>query len=79
MKTSIPFSRPSRTTSRTGRIRPVRFVIWGNSMTLVRGVIASRMRATNASGEGSGIGKEIFLTTMPSRRARWFQVVIIRG
>ena len=65
--------------SRTGRICPERFVICGNSMTRVLDVIAARMRSTKAPGEGSGMGKAIFLTTIPSRRARCSQLVIIRG
>ena len=54
-------------------------MICGNSMTLVLGVIASRTRSTKTAGDGSGIGNEIFLTTIPSRRARCSQLVIIRG
>ena len=64
--------------SRTGRIWPVRFVMWVTSMTRVRGVMARRKRSTTSAAEGGGTGKEICLTTTPSRRARCSQVVIIR-
>ena len=49
------------------------------SMTRVRGVMALRNASTTAAGEGGGTGKLTCLTTMPSRRARCAQDVIMRG
>ena len=65
--------------SRTGRIWPVRLVMWVTSMTRVFGVIAARKRATTSAGDFGGTGKLIGFRTMPSRRARCSQDVIIRG
>ena len=65
-----PCSRAIATTSRTGRMFPVRFTTWVISTTRVFAVIASRNRATTSPGAGFGPPKEIRFTTTPSRRAR---------
>ena len=51
---------------------------WSNPL-IVRGVIASSNRSARTSRLGGGKGKEIVLSTIPSRRSRWRQVVSIRG
>jgi hypothetical protein len=53
--------------------------MWQTWITLVRGVIACSMRFARSSCDGGGTGKGICFKTMPSRRSRCFQVVIIRG
>ena len=66
--------------SRTGRIWPVRFVMCVTSMTRVRGVMAWRKRVDDVGRRTAAApGSEIGLTTMPSRRARCSQEVIMRG
>jgi hypothetical protein len=44
----------------------------------VRGVIALRKISTNASCDGGGTGNDTCLSTTPSRRTRWSQVVSMR-
>ena len=53
--------------------------MWQKWMTRVRGVMARSKRSARSSSEGGGVGNEMVLSTMPSRRSRCFQVVIMRG
>jgi hypothetical protein len=77
--TSIPRSRPSRQISLTGKIWPVRFVMWQTWITRVFGVIAALNRSTRSVMLGGGTGKEKVFRTIPSRLSRCRQVVSIRG
>ena len=54
----------------TGKICPVRFVMWQKCSTFVAGVIAPSSRVARSSIDGGGTGNEICLTRMPSRRTR---------
>ena len=45
----------------------------------VRGVMAASKRRTTSSGSSAGTGSDTWRSTMPSRRSRCCQVVIIRG
>ena len=66
--------------SRTGRICPVRLVMWRDlDDPGLRRDRALRKASTTAAGEGGGTGKLTCLTTIPSRRARCSQVVSMRG
>ena len=49
------------------------------SMTRVRGVIAAANWSTMCWSLGGGTLNDTVLTTIPSRRARWSQLVSIRG
>src|SRR5260221_10110141 len=55
--TSMPRARPIWQIFFTGKICPVRFVMWQMWITLVRGVIACSMRLARSSCEGGGTGK----------------------
>ena len=61
----------------TGKIWPVRLVMWQKCSTLVRGLIAPSSRAYRSSPV-VGTGKLIFVTVILSRRARWSHVVSMR-
>ena len=62
----------------TGKIWPVRLVMWQMWITLVCGVMFSSIRFARKSRLGGGTGKVICFSSMPSRRSRCFQVVIMR-
>ena len=67
-----------RQMSRTGKSWPVRFVMWQMWMTFVRGVIAASIRFVRSLRSVVGTGNEIFVTLIPSRRARWSHVSSMR-
>ena len=73
-----PLARAASQIFFTGKICPVRLVMWQKCRTFVFGPIAEINRSARASSDGGGTGNEIFLMVIPSRRARWSHVVSIR-
>ena len=61
----------------TGKICPVKLVMWQKCSTLVRGVMAPSSNPYRFSPV-VGTGKLIFLIVSLSRRARWSHVVNMR-
>jgi hypothetical protein len=55
---------------RTGKMWPVRFVMWLTCSTFVRGVIARVNRSTKSCWLSGGTGNEIFVSVIPSRFTR---------
>jgi hypothetical protein len=66
----IPRRRASSQIRLTGKIWPVRLVMWQKCSTRVDGPIALSSRSARSSIDFGGTGNEIFFTVMPSRRAR---------